>query len=137
MAIPFHPKQFDHLVLRVRDVERAITFYETVLGCTVDRRRPEMGLYHLRCAGFMIDLVDIDGKLGGDGAAVEDGMPRNLDHFCLTVEPFDEAAIRRHLGEHGITASETGERYGARGNGLSMYIRDPDGNQIELKAPSA
>ena len=136
MAIPFHAKQFDHLVLRVRDVDRAIAFYETVLGCGVDRRRPELGLYHLRCADFMIDLVDITGKLGGEGAAVEDGMPRNLDHFCLTVEPFDEAAIRRHLDDHGVPASETAERYGARGTGRSMYIQDPDGNRIELKAPS-
>lgn len=58
-----------------------------------------------------------------------------MDHFCLRVEPWDEAALRTHLASHQVSAGETQPRYGAQGEGPSIYIRDPDGNTIELKGP--
>ena len=61
---------------------------------------------------------------------------RNLDHFALQVRPFDEAAIRAHLAAHGVTVIEEGQRYGADGTGFSLYVRDPEGNTVELKGPS-
>jgi hypothetical protein len=60
---------------------------------------------------------------------------RNLDHFCLRVEPFDEAAIRSHLETHGVAAGSVESRYGAEGEGPSMYLTDLEGNVIELKGP--
>ncbi len=132
---PYTPVAFDHLVLRISDVERSLRFYQDVVGCAVDWARPDLGLYHLRVGDSLIDLVDITGPLGGDGVSVPEGAPRNLDHFCLIVDPFEEAAIREFLGSHGIEASSAAERYGARGNALSIYFHDPDGNQIEFKAP--
>ncbi len=133
MARPFKPAAFDHLVLRVRDVEKSIQFYEEVVGCDVDWRRPDLGLYHLRCGNFLIDLVDLTGPLGGDGRPVDEG-PRNVDHFCLRVEPFDEAAIRTFLAEQGIETDPAQDRYGALGTAASIYFHDLDGNQIEIKA---
>ena len=56
-----------------------------------------------------------------------------MDHFCLLIAPFDEATIRSHLEDHGITASEVASRYGAYGQGPSLYLDDPDGNSVELK----
>jgi len=61
---------------------------------------------------------------------------RNLDHFALQVRPFDEAAIRAHLAAHGVAIVEEGPRYGADGDGFSLYVRDPEGNTVELKGPS-
>ncbi len=58
-----------------------------------------------------------------------------MDHLCLRVEPFDEAAIRERLAEAGVEAGETARRYGAEGFGPSIYIEDPDGNVVELKGP--
>ena len=58
-----------------------------------------------------------------------------MDHFCLTIEPFDEAALRAHLADHGIAAGAVKKRYGAEGQGPSLYITDPDGNTVELKGP--
>jgi catechol 2,3-dioxygenase-like lactoylglutathione lyase family enzyme len=85
----------------------------------------------------MIDLVTLDGKLGSLGGAGPGHEARNLDHFALQVRPFDEAAIRAHLAAHGVEVVEAGPRYGADGDGFSLHVRDPDGNTIELKGPSA
>ena len=60
-----------------------------------------------------------------------------MDHFALQVRPFDEAAIRAHLARHGADVVEEGPRYGADGDGFSLYVRDPEGNTVELKGPSA
>ena len=111
------------------------TVYTEVLGCREERRLEELGLYQLRAGSSLIDLVVVDsplGKLGGE-APVEQG--RNVDHFALQLGAFDEAALRAHLERHGVEPGEVAERYGAKGMGPSMYIRDPDGNVVELKGP--
>jgi catechol 2,3-dioxygenase-like lactoylglutathione lyase family enzyme len=59
-----------------------------------------------------------------------------LDHFALQLGRFDAAAIFAHLAAHGIEHGETAERYGAKGIGPSIYIKDPDGNTVELKGPA-
>jgi glyoxylase I family protein len=137
MTHPIALQGFDHIVLRIRDKERMIGFYTEVLGCSVDRDRPELGLTHLRAGRDLIDLVTLDGRLGQIGGEGPGAEGRNLDHFCLQVAPFDEAAIRAHLGRHGVEVTEAGDRYGALGEGPSVYFRDPEGNTIELKGPPA
>ena len=116
----------DHVVLRVADLERAIAFYEGVLGAKVERRSEKFGLVQLRAGRSLIDLIE---------APEKDREGANMDHFALRIEPFDEAAIRAHLEAHGIEAGELKTRYGADGNGPSLYIEDPDGNTVELKGP--
>lgn len=128
-------RDIDHLVLRVRDVDSMLRFYGDVLGCTVERRQDELGLVQLRAGRSLIDLVSVDGKLGRAGGAPPGKEGRNLDHFCLRVEPFDEAALRAQLQAHGIVAGETASRFGAEGSGPSIYIADPEGNTVELKGP--
>jgi len=127
----------DHLVLRVVDPAAMIRFYCGVLGCTIERQRDDLGLIQLRAGRSLIDLVAVDGALGraGGHAPARDG--RNLDHFCLRVEPFDESAIRERLAAAGVPAGETAMRYGAEGNGPSIYVNDPEGNTVELKGPPA
>ena len=133
--MPILIKDIDHVVLRVKDMERAVDFYCDVLGCSVDRERDDLGLYHLRAGSAFIDLVDIQGKLGREGGGAARIKGRNMDHLALCLEIFDERAIRAYLQSHGIEAEEAVERYGAEGDGLSFYIKDPDGNTIELKGP--
>jgi catechol 2,3-dioxygenase-like lactoylglutathione lyase family enzyme len=130
-------RDIDHIVLRVRDVDRSIAFYCGVLGCTLEKRQDDLGLIQLRAGRSLIDLVPLDGKLGAAGGAGPGAEGRNVDHFCLRVDPFDEGAIREHLARRDIAAGPTQSRYGADGEGPSIYIRDPDGNTVELKgAPS-
>ena len=125
----------DHVVLRVNDAQRSLAFYCDLLGCKLERRVEEAGLIQLRAGSALIDLVPLDGPLGRAGGAPPAKEGRNMDHLCLRVEPFDEAAIRAHLDGAGIDAGETARRYGAEGFGPSIYIEDPDGNVIELKGP--
>ena len=83
----------------------------------------------------LIDLVDVEGPLGKAGGRPPGEEARNVDHVALFLATFDEAAIRVHLEHHGVEAGDVAERYGAQGMGPSLYIRDPDGNTIELKGP--
>jgi len=136
----FRLKGLDHIVLRVRDMARMTRFYRSVLGCTVARRRPDLGLIHLRAGTTMIDLIDLKGRLGKIGGAAPKPRltqgGRNLDHFCLQIEPFDEKAIRRHLTRRKVAVGEVGQRFGAEGTGPSLYLTDPEGNVVELKGPA-
>ncbi len=130
-------RDIDHVVLRVRDLQRAIGFYRDVLGCTMEREQPSIGLWQLRAGRSLIDLVPIDGELGRMGGAPPGAEGRNVDHVCLRVDPWDEAAIRAHLAARGITPEPSKLRFGADGAGPSFYLSDPDGNTIELKGPPA
>jgi catechol 2,3-dioxygenase-like lactoylglutathione lyase family enzyme len=125
----------DHVVLRVADAERSLAFYCGVLGCREERRSDALGLIQLRAGASLIDLVVVDSPLGRLGGAPPGEGARNVDHFALELERFDEAALRSWLGGHGVAPGDVAQRYGARGMGPSMYVRDPDGNVVELKGP--
>ena len=129
----FKIKHIDHLVLRVKDIEKMMDFYIKALGCNLEKTQEEIGLYQLRAGSSLIDLVSVDGTLGRMGGAAPGKEARNLDHFCLSIENFNEEAIRAHLNAHGIDPGELKSRYGADGQGPSFYISDPEGNVVELK----
>ncbi|HLZ84799.1 MAG TPA: VOC family protein [Caulobacteraceae bacterium] len=135
--IPFRVKGLDHVVLRVADLPRALAFYQDVIGCMVEREQASIGLTQLRIGASLIDLVTLDGRLGRMGGAGAGREGRNLDHFAIQVTPFDETAIRAHLAAHGVEVTDSGQRYGAEGEGPSIYLTDPDGNTVELKGPPA
>ena len=131
----FEIKRIDHIVLRARDVSRMVAFYHEVLGCPLEKIQEEFGLWQLRAGDGLIDIVDIEGKIGRKGGAAPGKEARNLDHFCLRIEPWDEDALIEHLRGHGIEPEKAERRYGADGYGLSIYIEDPEGNVVELKGP--
>lgn len=124
----------DHVVLRVAELDRALRFYEDVLGARLERAREAIGLYQLRLGDCLVDLVPVDGKLGQAGGAAPAAEGRNLDHVCFRVSPWEGEAVLAHLALHGIEA-KIADRYGAEGDGPSVYLSDPDGNGIELKGP--
>lgn len=122
----FHVERIDHVVLRVRDLAGMVRFYEQVLGFREERRIERLGLVQMRAGASMLDLIASD---------TQATVP-NMDHLCFRVEPFDRDAIVMRLAPFGISVGETVERYGAEGNGPSVYFHDPEGNQIELKGPA-
>ncbi len=132
---PISVREIDHLVLRVIDLERMLSFYCDVLGCGVERRQDDLGLVQLRAGSSLIDLVPVEGKLGSQGGAAPGREGRNMDHFCLRLLAFDEKGIRAYLAERGIEVGEVASRYGAEGKGPSIYLSDPEGNTVELKGP--
>lgn len=125
MESPLRVAEIDHVVLRCRDQARAFDFYTRVLGLSEERRLERIGLIQLRAGASMIDLVP---------ATERDEEGRNVDHFCLGIETADLAAAARYLRDNGVEVREESDpRYGARGFGMSIYVRDPEGNVVELK----
>jgi glyoxylase I family protein len=124
--VPLKIREIDHVVLRCRDQARMIDFYTRVLGLIVERRIEAIGLIQLRAGASLIDLVP------AAEPRIESG--RNVDHFCLGVEiaNMNEAAGYLRANEVEVIG-DAAMRYGARGMGLSIYIRDPEGNVVELK----
>lgn len=131
---PFALEGLDHVVLLVRDMAEAETFYREVIGCSVENRLPQYGMLQLRAGAALIDLVDIAAEEGVWGRPPVEGG-RNMDHVCIATGPWDKEAMHAHLAAHGIEIVEEGIRGGARGDAYSVYIRDPSGNQLELKGP--
>jgi catechol 2,3-dioxygenase-like lactoylglutathione lyase family enzyme len=114
----------DHIVVNVADVERALAFYCDELGLAPVRvdewRRHEVPFPSARVnASTIIDLL----PLARPG--------ENIDHFCLVVEPTDLSEIGAS-GRFEVVSGPV-QRYGARGDGMSLYVRDPDGNLVELR----
>ena len=122
---PFRVGELDHVVLRCTNQQRVLEFYTAILGLSEERRIEKIGLIQLRAGQSMLDLVPAD-RLEKDG--------RNVDHFCLGIEVEDFAGLLSYLRERGVEiVGEPATRYGARGMGLSVYVRDPEGNVVELK----
>ena len=130
-------RDIDHVVLRVSDLEPMLRFYCDVLGCTVERRKDDIGLVQLRAGRSLVDLVPVDGELGRAGGAAPGSEGRNMDHLCFRLEAFDEASLVEYLDGHGVEPGRVSSRYGAEGTGPSMYVQDPEGNTVELKGPPA
>jgi glyoxylase I family protein len=128
-------REIDHLVLRVRDVDAMVRFYGEVLGCPVHRIDEKIRLVQLRAGRGLIDLIPVDSELGRAGGAAPGREGRNLDHFCLRVDPWDADAIAAHLRSHGVEPGPVAQRFGAEGQGPSLYLTDPEGNTVELKGP--
>ena len=131
----FSIRHIDHLVLRVTDIDRMLAFYVGALGCTVEKIQDAIGLWQLRAGDSLIDLVTVDGQLGREGGRAPSTEGRNLDHLCLRIEPFDGERLIAHFRTLGIEVGNVVSRYGAEGNGPSIYLSDPEGNVVELKGP--
>jgi glyoxylase I family protein len=127
-------QDIDHVVFRVVDLDRVAAFWRDVLGAVLEKHQEEIGLYQLRVGTSLVDLVPVDGTLGRMGGAAPGREGRNVDHVAFRVPEWNEAAILAHLAAHGIHA-QVSRRYGADGDGPSIYLEDPEGNTIELKGP--
>jgi glyoxylase I family protein len=120
-----------HQTLRAADPKALERFYLDALGLRLERR--EGKLAQLRAGDALIDIVPADEAGPAGGSSSTGGA--NLDHLCLRVEPFDAAEIARHLAGQNVACGAETLRYGAEGEGPSIYLRDPEGNGIELKGP--
>jgi catechol 2,3-dioxygenase-like lactoylglutathione lyase family enzyme len=118
-------RAFDHLVLRVRSADRALAWYTGMLGLTAEReddwRRGEAPFPSVRVdPATVIDLLE------------QERTGENVDHFCLVVDDVDMDALAAS-GRFEVVDGPA-PRWGARGEGTALYVRDPDGNVVELRS---
>jgi glyoxylase I family protein len=132
-APPFSLVGIDHVVYLVDDLPRAMQFYREVLGCQPGFTYPKIGMEQLWCGTALLVLADVNHP--GTTRPRPIAGAQNVDHVCIALSPYDEAALRRHLALHGVTIEQEAFHGGARGQGRSFYIRDPFGNLLELKGP--
>lgn len=126
---PLRGATLDHVVLRVRDLHRCLAFYRDLLGLPIegetDLAAGNRSFVSARIGSSLIDLVP-DPAFAGPTAG--------LDHFCLAIETADLPAAKAWLESHGVTVERGPVNVqGARGAGQALYVRDPDGYQVELK----
>ncbi|MCE2463730.1 MAG: VOC family protein [Dehalococcoidia bacterium] len=125
--------EMDHIVLRCEDVERSLSFYTDVLGLKAERveqwRAGEVRFPSARLnADTIIDFFGSDqGPISRDGA-------RNQDHFCMVIEPTDMDELKAKFEALGVEIQAgPGKRWGSHGDGISLYIYDPENNVVELR----
>ncbi len=128
----FHITAMDHIVLRVRDVEASLRFYQGVLGLPGDRVE-QWRAGEARFPSVRVSPTTIIDLLGDDAAG--SGAIGNLDHFSLLLDVDDAEVVRQELLAAGVAVeTDTRDLSGAQGRGNGFYLRDPDGNKIELRA---
>lgn len=119
-------QKLDHLVLTVADIDRTCAFYHQVLGCEImtfgaGRKALKVGeqKFNLHQAGHEFEPKATTPLAG------------SADLCLITEEPIDK--VEKELCKAGIEIEEGPvTRTGANGAILSVYIRDPDGNLLEL-----
>jgi len=132
--LTFKVTSLDHIVLNVSDVDRSLAFYVDGLGLEPVRlgeyRRGDVKFPSVRVdAGTIIDLFSPEMR---SGTAPPNAA--NLNHFCLVVEGgIGEILARARAMKARVDEGPIGV-FGARGNGTSIYISDPDNNKIELRS---
>jgi len=132
-ANPINITHIDHVVIRVNDLENMIAFYRDVFGCKLERGPGQGRLAQLRAGLSLIDLVDAEGPIGRHGGNAPGQSAPNMDHVCFQVDPWNTAAVQEQLRGHEVEFGDVGNRYGASGVGPSIYLKDPEGNTVELK----
>jgi catechol 2,3-dioxygenase-like lactoylglutathione lyase family enzyme len=127
--------EMDHIVLNVRDMDRSLAFYVDTLGLQPERlelyRESKVGFPSVRIsAGTLIDLMLVREPTEAEGTAVR----HNLNHFCLVTEAVDLEVLANGLEAQGVTIkTRPVSRWGARGQAQSIYVLDPDGNEVEIR----
>ena len=117
--------ELDHIVLNVTDAEKAVAWYRDELGLVAERleewRRGEVPFPSARVNEHTIlDFFEV-ARTG-----------ENLNHVCLVIEPTDLDALAAS-GRFEVQRGPV-EVWGARGQGRSVYVTDPDGNTVELRS---
>ena len=135
--IPIEPvvtvKEMDHIAMRVKDVDASLRFYHKILGLPTERldefRDGKVPFPSVRInADTIIDFFGSDQEpIGKEGI-------KNQDHFCMVIEPTDMEELKTKLEAMGVgIQAGPGKRWGSHGDGISLYIYDPDDNVVELR----
>ena len=124
MTRPFKLVGLDHLLLHVRGMDEAERFYCGVLGCSVQSRLFKYAMLELSAGVVLVDTDDPNGSWALEGSA----EGRNVDHFAILTDGFEEGPMREWLELNEVAVEEVRDEP----EELSFYVRDPSGNLVEL-----
>lgn len=125
--------EMDHIVLRVKDVEVALRFYTELLGLKPERVE-QWGAGAVRFPSARLNEDTIIDFFAADQQPIDRNSARNQDHFCMVIEPTDMNELKSRFEAAGVEIQAgPGTRWGSHGDGISLYIYDPDDNVVELR----
>ena len=120
-------------MLRVADAERSLKFYTEVLGLSSERvdqwRKGDIRFPSVRInEDTIIDLFEFD------QTPIRKDGDKNQDHFCLVIQETDMEQLKESFEHIGVEIQAgPGKRWGSHGDGISLYVYDPDDNVVELR----
>ena len=125
--------EMDHIVLRVKDVEESLRFYTQILGMT-DERVEQWRAGEIRFPSVRINADTIIDFFAADQEPIGREGIKNQDHYCMVIEKTDMEALKAKFEALGVDIQAgPGKRWGSHGDGISLYIYDPDDNVVELR----
>ena len=125
--------EMDHIVLRTRDVEQSLRFYTEVLGMQAERVE-QWRAGEVRFPSARLNADTIIDFFASDNYSMDQDGPRNQDHFCMVIDYTDMDELKARFEDLGVEIQAgPGKRWGSHGDGISLYIYDPDNNVVELR----
>ncbi len=125
--------EMDHIVLRVRDVETSLRFYTQILGMPAERVE-QWRAGEIRFPSARLNADTIIDFFGSDQEPICRDGAKNQDHYCMVIEPTDMEELKAKFEGIGVDIQAgPGKRWGSHGDGISLYIYDPDDNVVELR----
>ena len=125
--------EMDHIVLRVKDVEESLRFYTEILGMGSERV-DQWRAGEIRFPSARINADTIIDFFGSDQEPIGKEGVKNQDHYCMVIEKTDMEALKARFEAIGVDIQAgPGKRWGSHGDGISLYIYDPDNNVVELR----
>ncbi len=126
----FTYKGFDHIALVTRNLAAMKKFYTEYLGLPVESEGKAKAGYNvttLRAGEALLDLFE--------ASPTNPAPPANLseEHFCLQATGSSIYDVIATLKRKGLEPTQAEVNNGALGKGLSTFVRDPDGNKVEIK----
>ena len=125
--------EMDHIVLRVKNVDVSLEFYTETLGLKAERV-DEWKRGDVRFPSARLNDDTIIDFFGSDQRPISKDGVRNQDHFCMVIEPTDMNGLKSNFEAIGVEIQAgPGKRWGSHGDGISLYVYDPDDNVVELR----
>ena len=125
--------EMDHIVLRTRDVEESLRFYTEVLGMQPERVE-QWRAGEVRFPSARLNADTIIDFFASDNYSLDKDGPKNQDHFCMVIDYTDMDELKARFEDLGVEIQAgPGKRWGSHGDGISLYIYDPDNNVVELR----
>ncbi len=125
--------EMDHIVLRTRDVEESLRFYTEVLGMQPERVE-QWRAGEVRFPSARLNADTIIDFFASDNYSLDKDGPKNQDHFCMVIDYTDMDELKERFEDLGVEIQAgPGKRWGSHGDGISLYIYDPDNNVVELR----